>query len=337
MDVPPNHLKKKPTSNDVAQLAGVSQSTVSRSFDPNSPISSETRARVMSAAAELGYQPNVIARSLITQRTNIVGIVISNLTASHFYPIVLEQFTHQLREMGKQVLLLNAPPESSVDEMLPQVLGYQVEALIIASITPGKEIIDVSYRGGRPIILFNRFVADTNASVVCCDNCEGGRLVADFLLDSGYERIAYIAGPENTSTNIMREQGFTEKLQQRGYSNVIREQSDYTYDAGRAAIRSLMSQDHPPDAVFCAADIIALGVMDAARNELGLHVPQDLAVVGFDDITAAQWPTYNLTTIRQPVEKMVSETLGLMERVDEIIERPETKLLPVELIKRNSA
>jgi DNA-binding LacI/PurR family transcriptional regulator len=329
--------ENKPTSNDVARVAGVSQSTVSRSFDPNSPVSTETRAKVFAAAAELGYQPNVIARSLITQRTNIIGIVMANLTASHFYPVVLEHFTHQLQAMGKQILLLNTPPGRSVDEMLPQVLSYQVDALIIASLTPGNEIIDVSYRGGRPVILFNRYVQDTNASVVCCDNCEGGRIAADYLLDNDYQQIAYIAGPENTSTNIMREKGFTDQLRKRGYTDIIREQAEYSYNAGREAIRNLVARAQTPDAIFCAADIIALGVMDAARYELGLKIPQDLAVIGFDDIPLAQWPTYNLTTIRQPVEKMVTSTLDLIERGDEITKKPEIKIFPVELIKRGSA
>jgi DNA-binding LacI/PurR family transcriptional regulator len=135
----------------------------------------------------------------------------------------------------------------------------------------------------------------------------------------------------------MREKGFTKQLRKRGYQDIIREPSEYSYDAGREAIRRIMTRDNPPDAVFCAADIIALGVMDAARYELGLKVPHDLAVVGFDDIPSAQWPTYNLTTIRQPVEKMVAATLKLIEHDDEITKKPEVKLLPVELIRRGSA
>ena len=329
--------QKQPTSNDVARLAGVAQSTVSRAFDPNSRISTETRARVMTAAAELGYQPNVIARSLITQRTDIVGIVMANLTASHFYPGVLERFTHRLQEMGKQVLLLNAPPGRSVDEMLPRVLGYQVDALIIASLTPGNETIDVSNRVGRPVILFNRYVTDTSASVVCCDNIQGGRLAADFLVDAGHKQIAFIAGPENTTTNLMREKGFTEQLRARGFSDIIRDQSAYSYEAGREAARRLLSSDNPPEAVFCAADIIALGVMDVARYELGLQIPDDLSVVGFDDIPTAGWPAYDLTTIRQPVDEMITATLELLARDEDEMPNNEIEVLPVELIVRGSA
>jgi DNA-binding LacI/PurR family transcriptional regulator len=329
--------KKEPTSRDVARLAGVSQSTVSRSFDPVSVISDETRERVMTAAAELGYRPNVIARSLITQQTDIVGIVMENLTGSHFYSRVLEEFAHCLQEMGKQVLLLKAPPDRPVDDMLPQVLGYQVDALIIASLTPGHETIDISRRGGRPVILFNRYVTDTSASVVCCDNVEGGRVVADFLVDAGHRRIAYIAGPRNTSTNRMRESGFTDRLRQRGYGEVVREQASYTYEAGCEAARRLLVTKDPPDAVFCAADVIALGVMDTARYELGIQIPSDLSVVGFDDIACARWPAYNLTTVRQPIDEMIAATLELLVRDEEGAPAGEIRLLPVELIVRRSA
>ncbi len=329
-------VQKQPTSVDVARLAGVNQSTVSRAFDPGSRISAETRTKVMDAATKLGYQPNVIARSLITQHTDIVGIVMANLTASHFYPDVLERFTHRLQEMGKQVLLLNAPPGRPIDEILPQVLGYQVDALIIASLTPGNETINVSNRGGRPVILFNRFATDTNANVVCCDNVQGGRLVADFLLDTGHKRIAYIAGPSNTTTNQMREKGFTDQLHQRGYGAIIREQTAYNYEAGREAARRLLSHPDRPDAIFCAADIIALGVMDTARFEMGLRIPDDLSVVGFDDIHAADWPVYNLTTVRQPVDEMISATMRLLERAEEEAQDIEVRLLPVKLIVRGS-
>ncbi len=162
--------EKSVKSNDVAQQAGVSQPTVSRAFDPNGRIAPETRERVMAAARALGYQPNVIARGLSTQRTDIVGIVMGNLTRSFFYPKVLENLTQQLQALGKQVLLFNAPADRPVDELLPRVLGYQVDALVIASTTPGREIIDHCARKGTPVVLFNRQVPDSPAYAVCFDN-----------------------------------------------------------------------------------------------------------------------------------------------------------------------
>lgn len=330
-------LKKQITSIDVAELAGVSQPTVSRAFDPDSPVSPDTRARVLTAAAELGYMPNVIARSLKSQSSNIVGIIMVNLTSSFFYPNVLEKFTHQLQAMGKQVLLFGAPPDRSVDEILPQVLGYQVDALIIASTTPGQAIIDECARIGTPVILFNRFAPATQANVVCCDNEEGGRLVANVLLDAGHQRIAYMSGTSSTATNQMREKGFMAQLAARGYAGCVREEGAYTYEDGRSAARRLLDRDNPPDAIFCAADVMALGALDVARYELGIKVPQELSVIGFDDIPMASWPAYDLTTIQQPIDEMITASVELIRQKKEGTSIGQVKLLPGELIVRGSA
>ncbi len=329
--------QKQITSIDVAELAGVSQPTVSRAFDPDSPVSPDTRARVLAAAAELGYTPNVIARSLKSRSTNMVGVIMANLTPSFFYPNVLEKFTQRLQAMGKQVLLFGAPPDRTVDEILPQVLGYQVDSLIIASTTPGQAIIDECARIGTPVILFNRFAPQTQANVVCCDNEDGGRQVANALLDAGHKRIAYLAGTSSTATNRMREKGFMDQLQARGYGECMREEGVYAYEDGRSAARRLLDRDNPPDAIFCAADVMALGVLDVARYELGINVPQALSIIGFDDIPMASWPAYNLTTIRQPVDEMIDAAIRLISHKDNGIPVGQIKLLPGELILRGSA
>jgi DNA-binding LacI/PurR family transcriptional regulator len=328
--------KRTPTSIDVAELAGVSQPTVSRAFDPDSSVAPGTRARVIAAAKKLGYKPNVIARSLSTRRTDIVGLVMANLTDSLFYPNVLEMFTRRLQRMGKQVLLFNAQPGQPVDEILPRVLGYQVDALIITSTSPSREIVDECARNGTPVVLFNRFAAGSSANSVCCDNVEGGRKVADALLDTGHKRLGFIAGIENTSTNLMRTKGFVDRLQERGDFDLARDQGAYTYDSGRQAARRLLERDQPPDAIFCAADIMALGAMDAARFDLGIKVPEDLSIIGFDDIPVAGWPAYSLTTIRQPIDLMVDAALQLVTKEDDRISTGELRLLPGALILRDS-
>ncbi len=325
------------TSIDVAKLAGVSQPTVSRAFDPESPVSPSTRARVLDAAAELGYTPNVIARSLKSRNTNIVGIIMANLTSSFFYPRVLERFTHRLQAIGKQVLLFGAPPDRSVDAILPHVLGYQVDSLIVASTTPGEAIIEECARIGTPVILFNRFAPRTQANVIGCDNEKGGRRVANALLETGHRRIAYMAGTRNTATNLMREKGFIEQLKARGYSNSIREEGAYTYEDGRSAARRLLDRKNPPDAIFCAADVMALGALDVARYERGIQVPNELSIIGFDDIPMASWPAYNLTTIRQPVDEMIDAAISLLNEKGNGVPTGQTRLLPGKLIVRGSA
>lgn len=322
------------TSIDVARRAGVSQPTVSRAFDPEASVSPETRAKVLTAARELGYQPNAIARSLSTRRTNIVGLVMANLTNSLFYPNVLDALTYRLQAHDKQILLFNAAPDRPVDEILPRVLGYQVDALVIISTTPSNEIIDESTQKGTPVILFNRFAPHTSASSVCCDNKAGGRMMADLLVDVGHERIAFLSGIAATATNTMRKQGFISRLRQRGYTDVIEEHGAYTYKSGGEATRRLLALDPPPDAIFCAADIMALGAIDAARAE-GISVPDELSIVGFDDIPVAAWPAYDLTTIRQPIAEMVDAVVSLIMTPD--FPRGQTFLLPGELMRRGSA
>lgn len=325
--------EKSVTSVDVARLAGVTQPTVSRAFDPEASVAPETRAKILAAARELGYRPNAIASSLSRKRTNIVGLVLANLTDSLFYPNVLEAFTEQLQNHGKQSLLFTTAPDRPVDDILPQILAYQVDALVIASTTPSNEIIGECDRRGTPVILFNRFARDTSASSVCCDNVAGGRTVADALLDAGHERIAFVAGIPNTATNTMREEGFSKRLQERGYNEMLWEQGGYTYRSGYDAAQRLFARNAPPDAIFCAADIMALGAIDAAR-EAGLTIPDDLSIVGFDDIPVASWPAYDLTTIRQPVAQMVDTAVSLI--VDPDSRKGEIHRLPGELVVRRS-
>jgi DNA-binding LacI/PurR family transcriptional regulator len=328
---------RRVTSVDVARLANVSQSAVSRSFNENGKVSAETRAKVLAAARTLGYTPNVMARSLITQRTNMIGLVMADIT-NPFYPTVLEKFTLRLREMGQQVLLFTVPPDQDADALLPSLLEYQVDAVIITSATLSSDMAWTLARQGRPVILFNRYVPNAGVSAVCCDNVEGGRLVANLLLNGGHKRLAYIAGKSNTSTNIDREKGFTDRLRERGITEWLREQGEYTYESGYEATCRLLRSDAPPSAIFCANDIMALGALDAARAACGKRVPEDVSIIGFDDIPTANWPAYNLTTIRQPVNRMISATLDLLkERLEEPQVEPVLKLLPGVLVARGSA
>ncbi len=328
---------KKATSVDVGRLAGVSQSTVSRAMGTRKKVSPEAREKVLTAAQQLGYKPNAIARSLITQRSNIIGIVMADIT-SPFYPYVLAKFTDKIQQMGRQVLLFNAAPDRDVDDVLPLVLQYQVDALVITSTTLTSAMADECVHRGTPVILFNRYVPSANVSAVCCDNVAGGRLAADFLLDGGHERLAYIAGKQTTSTNLDRQIGFEDRLKERGCTHWLYEQGAYTYESGAEAARRLLKRPDRPDAIFCANDIMALGALDVARLEMGLRVPEELSVIGFDDIPAAAWSAYSLTTIRQPVNRMIDATLALLaDRLESQTAQPVVKLIPGHLVKRNSA
>lgn len=331
-----NHASpRRVTSIEVARRAGVSQSTVSRAFSANGNVAPETLAQILKVARKLGYRPNAIARSLITRHTDIVGIVMAQIT-SPFYPYVLELLTQRLHEIGRRVLLFTTGPQQEMDDILPQVLEYQVDGLIITSATLSSATVNECVRHGTPVVLFNRYVQGTYASAVCCDNEAGGRLVADLLLDASHRRLAYITGKVNTSTNLDREKGFGERLRERGVKTWLREVGHYTYESGFEAAHRLLQRAAPPDAIFAANDITAMGTIDAAR-ELGVKIPDDVSIIGFD-IPAANWSAYSLTTIWQPVEAMIEQTLELLlERRDTPDSRPVLKFIPGELVKRNSA
>lgn len=329
-------MAKRITSVDVAARAGVSQSTVSRVFSPNGRVSEDKRQRVLKAAQELGYHPNAIARSLTTEHTNIIGLVMANLT-SPFYPYVLEKFLQRFQAMQKQPLLFTAAANQDIDDLTTHILQYRVDALIITSATLSSDMADECQRYGVPVILFNRYAHNTNASAICSDNVEGGRQVANLLLDRGHQRIAYIAGHSTASTNNDREKGFADRLRERGVADWLREEGDFLYPSGYEAATRLLAREDRPDAIFCASDNMALGALDAARYEFGLRIPQDLSVVGFDDIPMASWPAYNLTTIAQQVDRMIEVTMEtLLDRLDDPDTPPVTHLIPGKLTLRGS-
>jgi len=322
---------------DVARLAGVSQAAVSRTFTPGASVSEETRAKVLAAAEQLGYRPNVIARSLIRKSTNMIGLVVMRFT-NPFYSRMIRDFTRALQDLGYLTLLFNIADVHEVEDALPTALQYQVDGLIITSATLSSKMAEECARSGTPVVLFGRYASSDNINVVRCDNVLGGRLVADALLDAGHQRLAYIAGEEGASTNRDREEGFMERLRERGYEPSFRESAgDYTYESGFEAARRLLQRDDPPDAIFCASDLIAMGALDLARYQLGIKLPEDLAIIGFDDIPMASWLGYSLTTVRQPVEEMVQSTIQVLMNA---IESPDSetmlKVIAPSLVVRTS-
>ena len=327
---------KKVTSFDVARVAGVSQSAVSRAFTEGGSVSPATRKKVLDAARKLGYTPNAIARSLITHRTDMIGMVMGDVT-NPFYPEVLQAFSVSFQEAGRRMMLFTVPPGGSIDDALPQALQYRVDGLIVTSATLSSEMIAECTRLGTPVVLFNRNIRNTEINSVSCDNVEGGRFIANLLLDSGHDRCAFIAGVEDTSTNVDRERGFTDRLSERGMEPPLREVGHYTYDGGYQAAIRLLSRDDRPDALFCANDITALGAIDAARREMGLRVPEDVSIIGFDDIPAAAWPSHDLTTVRQRINLMVEEAIDILfAHIDDPALPAVTRLIPGDFIARGT-
>ncbi len=305
------------TSYDVARRAGVSQSAVSRSFKPGASVSKKMRARVTKAAEDLRYQPNLIARSLITRRSNMVAVVISQQT-NLYYPEVLVQLSQRFSERGVRVLLFTLEHESDIDVMLDQIFQYQVDGVVEAARLSGEQI-DLIEQRGIPFVFYNRSFKDRQVSSVCCDQTEGERWLVDRLVAAGHRSFGVISGPEDSAVSVERTQGALERLKELDVESVTVVPGDYSYESGANGLLELKSRLRKlPDAVVCANDVMAIGCIDAARYRSGVKVPEDLSVVGFDGVGPAQWESYDLTTVRQPVGRMTEAAVSMiLERVEQ--------------------
>ncbi len=324
------------TASDVARLAGVSQSAVSRTFTPGASVAEKTRAVITDAARQLGYRPNAIARSLITRRSRIIGVVAAHLQ-NHFYPDVLERLSMRLRGLGYHILLFTADPGEPADAVLEEIIRYRVDGLILASITLSSELAEECQAAGIPVLLFNRTTKSGAMSSVTGENRRGGEVIAEFLTACGHQRLAFVAGAENSSTSQQREAGFLGRLARLGDKDVQRAVGHYSFEGAAAAARTLLAGPGRPDAVFCANDLMAFAFADVARYEFGLSIPGDVALVGFDDTSTASWPSFSLTSFSQPAAAMVDRAAEMIMRC---IEKPETAVrretVPGDLILRGS-
>lgn len=324
------------TSEDVAARAGVSRSAVSRVFTPGASVSARTAAKVRAAAQELGYRPNVLARSLLTGRSRIVGLVIAYLD-NHFHPGVVERLSRALQGRGYHVLVFMAGEETAdLDRVVSEMLDYQVDGMILASVAMTSDLARRCRETGVPVVLFNRRQGRDAELAVVSDNRAGGRFVAEHFAALGRIRAAYIAGAEGASTQAEREAGFREGLAAAGLDLFARGEGGFRPERAASAARRMFGAPDRPDAVFVANDSMALAVLDVLRQELGLAVPGEVAVAGFDDVPAAAWPAYDLTTVRQEAEAMVERTVDLLIRRIEGGRPRAPRPLPVTLRVRTS-
>ena len=300
------------TSGDVARLAGVSRAAVSRVFTPGASASKGMVEKVQRAAAELGYRPNVLARSLNTGETRIIGLVVAYLDNT-FYVEAVERMTIALQERSYHVLLFRAAPTvRDVDRVMQEILDYQVDGIVLASVTMSSSLAQECRRHGIPVVQFNRELVELGLNAVVTDNRAGGRAIADLLVSAGHRRLGYIAGFEGASTQRERERGFREGLEAAGTPLAARGLGNFVLSEAQEATRRMFDRADHPDAVFVCNDHMAFAVMDVLRSELGLRIPEDVSVVGFDDVPIAAWPAYSLTTYRQPMNRMVAETVAIL-------------------------
>lgn len=306
--------KKRITVKDVARELGMSVSTVSRAFYPDAYVAEATREVVLEKARVMGYKPNPYAQSLITKRTRIVGVVVSDL-ANPFYPEIMTRLTADLHREGMNVMLIAARETREIDAAVHELLTYQPDLVIILAAPMSTHAIAECEEAGSPCIFFNRLAGADKQHGVTCDNLLGGSMVADYLADLGHRRLAYVAAFPDASTNVERGRGFADQAEARGLMRpVVIEAGSFNYDAGFRAGLEASKRSERPDAVFCASDIVALGFIEGVRSA-GLSVPNDISVVGFDDVSLAAWPSHSLTTVQQPVDRMLAVTVELAAKL----------------------
>jgi DNA-binding LacI/PurR family transcriptional regulator len=303
---------EKVTSAQVAALAGVSQSAVSRVFTPGASASKKTVEKVRAAAQQLGYRPNILARGLITGRTRMIGLIVAYLD-NQFYPVALELLSRALQEKGYHILVFMAGNSTEkIAEVMGELLDYQVDGIITASVAMSNDLTSRCAAAGIPVVMFNRGQEDVRLSEVTSDNVAGGQRVAEFLLAGGHRRIAHVMGWQGSSTGRDRAKGFAQAMAAAGVEPVAMIDGMYNRETAAEVARELFAGSAPPDAIFVGNDHMAFGVMDMLRFDLGLSVPGDVSVVGYDDVPLAAWPAYDLTTIRQPVRRMVDATVDAL-------------------------
>jgi DNA-binding LacI/PurR family transcriptional regulator len=303
-------MTTRATSLQVALRAGVSQSAVSRVFSGAS-ASPATAEKVRKAAAELGYRPNVLARAMITGKSRIIGLVVAYLD-NQFYPEALERLSNALQTEGYHVLLFTIPNSTdSIQGVVQDLMDYQVDGIIAASVSISSGLAEMCHSAGIPVVLFNRGQPDSGLSSVTSANIKGGALATHALINAGHTRIAHIAGWQGSLTGRDRKQGFEDAMDQAGLVPFAIIDGMFKRDIAAASARQLMQGDARPDAIFVGNDHMAFAVMDTVRT-MGFSAPDELSIIGYDDVPLAAWAAYDLTTVRQPVNRMVEATVDTM-------------------------
>ena len=309
------------TSSQVAKRAGVSQSAVSRFYTPGASVSAKTAEKVKVAAKELGYRPNILARAMVSGKSRIIGLVVAYME-NYFYTEALEKLSNAFQERGYHVLIFMASQTAgNVSSVVEEILDYQVDGIVMASVALSSEVGSRCQAAGVPVVLFNRSQDMQDISSITSNNFHGGQKAARLLLDLDHEKIGYIAGWEGASTQRDREAGFNKEIADSGRSVFSRKVGNFR--AGKTKDAAFEMFDKPkaerPDAVFVANDHMAFIVMDILRYELGLSIPDDVSVIGYDDVPPAAWKSYDLTTVRQRANLMVERTV---ETILDHIEHP---------------
>lgn len=323
------------TASDVAKLAGVSRSAVSRAFTEGASVAPDTRQKIMAAAFTLKYRPNQLARSLMTRRSMIVALAITHLD-NQFYPALVQHISEMLGAAGYRLLLYITHGDVRDEPLLDELLRFGVDGLILASSGTTATLLAECEAVGLPVVLMNNAEPGIAVPRVTGDNLRGSATVARFLLAAGHRRFAYLAGIAGISTSDERLAGYRGALLAAGMSapQVIAGHFDFARSA--AATLALLRAPDRPDALFCANDHMAFAALEAVR-EAGLEAGRDISIVGFDNVTVGQWSSLALTSYSQPVEPMAAAVIDLLSACFKAGVAEAPRIVPGELVVRGTA
>ncbi len=301
---------KKVTAKDVAERTGVSKWTVSRAFTDGASIAPSVREKVLQMASDMGYTPNLLARSLSKRSTQLIALVVDELGNPNQLR-TLNETTRQLQAQGYSTLLLNISPEYSPAVALRLADQFQVDGIIFLGTTLKNELIQFAQQVKHiPLVVILRNSGEADIPFVSTDGYSAGAEIADLFLAQGYGRIGYMAGPMSERTELRRMEGFRDRLKENGMAlGTVMEAAHYRREEGMQTLLRYMEatpRDRRLEAIFCENDILAIGAIDALVLS---NAQNKIAIVGFDDIELASAPSYQLTTFRQPIEYLVGEAI----------------------------
>ncbi|MBL0933201.1 MAG: LacI family DNA-binding transcriptional regulator [Rhizobiaceae bacterium] len=299
--------KKQIRSFEVAELANISRSTVSRALSGDPRISDDTRARVEAAAATLGYQPNLIARGLKNQTTGIVGVVVTDLDNA-YHAHALQLLIEKLGAKRLAPLVFVGNTAEGAENAIARLMSYQVDAVIALAAPFSSEIVAACRAGKKPLVLMNRHDGPEDVSLVYGDSLRAGAMVADHLIEQGATSFAFFAGDDTTSISADRERGFTDRIYEKGFQMVGRAASRYLHAEALRVAPGLLASG--AQAIFCANDTLAFALVDATRSAEITTTP---LIVGYDNSALAAWPAYSLTSVDQNLGEMTSVTVDIAQ------------------------
>lgn len=326
---------KRVTAADVAAKAGVSRSAVSRAFTKGAYLDDQKKETIIKAAQELGYRPNALAAGLQGTQSHLVAILAGDMRTAYDAEMVA-QLVSRLNAIQKWPIILDGG-DLSTGEAVRSVLGFPLDAMILRSGSMEQSIVEDCAKLNIPMISSGYIINAPGVDNVCCKNADGIALAVSHVVASGRKRIVFLGGPAKLASSKEREAGFDQAMSDAGLTPVAKLCADYTYDGGHKAIDDALAK-HDIDGIICANDAMALGALSAARDTHDKRIPEDVCVTGFDDISMAEWPCFDLTTIRNPIDECVDHIVDLLEsRLSDPSRDDQIRLIDPPLINRGSA